>query len=503
MLSILIFLPTVFALILMALPERSVRKYAMVFSLLNFGFSLLLFARFQPGSAALQLVEKVPWIPTFGINYFVGIDGISFWLVLLTTLLLPVTVLGSWTAITEKSKAFHVSLFLLTTTMLGTFLAMDAILFYAFFETALIPMYFMIGVWGGKRRLYATMKFFIYTMFGSLFMLLAIIALIFMTQEQMGVMSASLLDFYSLKIPFVANEFINTQTLLFFAFTLAFAIKVPMFPVHTWLPDAHVEAPTPGSVILAAVMLKMGTYGFMRMVLPMFPAAAEYWSWLILLLAVIGIVYGALVAMVQPDMKKLVAYSSVSHMGYVMLGLFALNIYGSTGALYQMLNHGVSTGALFLLVGMIYERTHTREIADYGGLAKLAPWYTIAFIIVTMSSIAVPMTNGFVGEFLILMGAFETQKIFAAIAVSGVVLGAVYMLWLVKRVFFGEVNPVLKEHAHGHSLDINFREGLVLAPLLILIFWMGLFPNHFFHWSQASVDHFVKNRTSYQLSIEP
>jgi len=359
----------------------------------------------------------------------------------------------------------------------------------------------MIGVWGGQRRLYATMKFFIYTMAGSLFMLIAIVALIFMTQEQLGTMSASILDFYKLQLPFVAGSFLNTQTLLFFAFSLAFAIKVPMFPVHTWLPDAHVEAPTPGSVILAAIMLKMGTYGFLRFVIPIFPAAAEYWAWLFMLLGVIGIIYGALVAMVQPDLKKLVAYSSVSHMGYVMLGLFALNIYGSTGALYQMLNHGVSTGALFLLVGMIYERTHSRQISDYGGLAKAAPILAIAFIIVTFSSIAVPLTNGFVGEFLILLGSFQANRIFTGFAVLGVILGAVYMLWVVKRLFFGKESKLIVEHA-SEGFDLGARDWFVLAPLVVLIFWMGIFPGDFLGWSKASLDHLMQNRTHYQLNVE-
>jgi NADH-quinone oxidoreductase subunit M len=362
-------------------------------------------------------------------------------------------------------------------------------------------MYFLVGVWGGPRRLYATMKFFIYTMAGSLFMLVAIIALIFLAEEQLGQMTASALDFYKLEIPFVAGDILNTQTLLFFAFAAAFAIKVPMFPVHTWLPDAHVEAPTPGSVILAAVMLKMGTYGFMRFVLPIFPEASEHWAWLFMLLGVIGIIYGALVAMVQPDIKKLVAYSSVSHMGYIVLGLFAFNIYGATGGLYQMLNHGVSTGALFLLVGMIYERTHSRMINEYGGLAKAAPIFAIVFLIVTFSSIAVPLTNGFIGELLILVGAFSANKVLTGFAVLGVILGAVYMLWAVKRVFFGEVSGVVSEH-ESDGLDIGAREMIVMAPLVLLIFWMGLFPSDFLSWSKASLDHFVENRTRYELSVE-
>ena len=501
LLSLLIFLPLVFVPIVALVPLRAVRPVSLMLATLHFLLSALLFYRFDPHKAGLQLVEISPWVPTFGINYFVGIDGISFWLVLLSTFLTPLVILGSWTAVQKHVRAFHILVFLLLTSMVGTFLAMDAILFYTFFETSLIPMYFMVGVWGGTRRLYATMKFFIYTMAGSLFMLIAIIALIFLTQEQFGTMSASILDFYKLQIPFVSNTLMSTQTILFFAFSLAFAIKVPMFPLHTWLPDAHVEAPTPGSVILAAVMLKMGTYGFLRFVIPIFPAATEYWAWVFLLLAVVGIIYGALVAMVQPDIKKLVAYSSVSHMGYVVLGLFALNIYGLTGGLYQMLNHGVSTGALFLLVGMIYEKTHTRQIADYGGLAKVAPIFTIAFLLVTFSSIAVPLTNGFVGEFLILLGTFQANRIFAGFAVLGVILGAVYMLWAVKRVFFGPAGHVVTEHKND-DLDIGAREVIVLAPFVILIFWMGIFPNDFLNWSKASLDNLIQNRTHYELNIE-
>ena len=534
LLSLLIFLPLVFALVTAVVPERTIRPVALVLSLLHFGLSLTLFKQFDPAKVGLQLSERVPWVPTFGVNYFVGIDGISFWLVILSTFLVPLVVLGSWSAIATRVRSFHVCLFMLASAMVGTFLAVDAILFYCFFEASLIPMYLMVGIWGGARRLYATMKFFIYTMAGSLFMLLAIIALIFLTQAQLGTMSASLLDFYKLQIPFVAGDLLNTQTLLFFAFALAFAIKVPMFPVHTWLPDAHVEAPTPGSVLLAAVMLKMGTYGFLRVVLPIFPAASEYYAWFFMLLGVIGIVYGALVAMVQPDIKKLVAYSSVSHMGYVMFGLFALNVYGVTGGLYQMLNHGISTGALFLLVGMIYERTHSREIAQYGGLAKVAPIYTILFLVVTFSSIAVPLTNGFVGEFLILMGGFAASKVLGAVALLGVILGAVYMLWAVKRVFFGAPGPLILAHGGAHGgggghdahaahggghgahggghggdahagsgeLEIRVREFLTLTPFIILIFWMGLFPSDFLNWSKASLDHLIQNRSHYSLSVE-
>jgi len=362
LLSAITLLPLAFALLIAVVPKKWVRPAAFLLALFEFGLSLSILSLFNKATPTMQLTENLAWIPEFGINYALGIDGLSLWLVLLTTFLTPIVVLGSWTSIDKGVKGFHAALFILQTAMIGSFLATDAILFYVFFELSLVPMYFMVGIWGGARRIYATMKFFIYTMVGSLMMLLAIIYLMFAARDTLGEMTSSLLAFYQLKFPFVAGDFLNPQTLLFFAFSLAFAIKVPMFPVHTWLPDAHVEAPTPGSVILAGVMLKMGSYGFMRFVIPLFPEAAEHFAWVFLFLGVIGIIYGALVAMVQPDIKKLVAYSSVSHMGYVMIGLVALNTYGVTGSLYQMLNHGVSTGALFLLVGMIYERTpHARD----------------------------------------------------------------------------------------------------------------------------------------------
>ncbi|MFN7453364.1 MAG: NuoM family protein [Pseudobdellovibrionaceae bacterium] len=502
LLSSLVFLPVLFALIMVAWPNKAtLRPLALGLSLIQFALSLTIFWKFDPASSALQLVEKYPWIERFGVSYHLGIDGISIWLVILTTFLLPITILGSWTAIEDRVKGFHASLFVLQTAMMGTFLAIDAIFFYLFWELSLVPMYFMIGIWGGTRRIYATIKFFIYTMVGSVLMLVAIIYMMFLTQEAFGTMSASLLDFYRLDIPFIGGQFFSLQTLLFFAFALAFAIKVPVWPFHTWLPDAHVEAPTPGSVILAGVMLKMGTYGLMRWTIPLFPEAADYWAWLFLLVAVVGIVYGALVAMVQPDIKKLVAYSSVSHMGYIILGLFAFNETGMTGGLYQMLNHGISTGALFLLVGMIYERTHSREISKYGGLAGVLPFFTIAFFIVTLSSIAVPLTNGFVGEFLILLGTFQANPGFAYVAVSGVVLGAVYMLWMFKRVFFGPQGELVKDQSHPLH-DLSPREFAVLIPMGIMIFWMGLFPNHFFHWSNASIKHLVENRSNYILTVK-
>lgn len=505
LLSAVTLLPLLFALVVWLTPKESlIRPLSLVLALAEFALSLLILVRFDKTTAALQMVENIPWVPEVGVSYFLGIDGLSLWLVMLTTFLTPIVVLASWKSIDNRIKGFHASLFLLQASMIGSFLAMDAILFYAFFELSLVPMYFMIGIWGGSRRIYATMKFFIYTMVGSLMMLLAIIYLMFEAPRQLpelnGLLSANLLDLYRLNLPFVAGDFLNPQTLLFFAFSLAFAIKVPMFPVHTWLPDAHVEAPTPGSVILAGVMLKMGSYGFMRFVIPLFPEAATHFAWVFLFLGVVGIIYGAFVAMVQPDIKKLVAYSSVSHMGYVMIGLFALNTYGVTGSLYQMLNHGVSTGALFLLVGMIYERTHSREIDRYGGLAKVLPIFTILFFIVTLSSIAVPMTNGFIGEFLILMGTFAAGKGYAIGAVTGVVFGAVYMLWMFKRVFFGEAGELVKDEHHPLK-DLSAREIVVMAPLIVLIFWMGLFPNHFLDWSKVSIENLVQKKDNYELSI--
>lgn len=502
-LSLLTFLPVLFALIIWFMPgEKWLRHVAVGLATVEFVISLALFGMFDPSTEALQLVEQKTWMPSLGISYFMALDGVSFWLVLLSTFLTPLTILASWTSIQKKMRGFLVSFFLLETTMIGTFLAMDAVLFYTFFEASLIPMYFMVGIWGGENRIYATLKFFVYTMFGSVFMLLSIIAMMFMTEAAMGQMSSSLLDFYQLEIPFVAGQLFSTQTLLFFGFSLAFAIKVPMFPFHTWLPDAHVQAPTPGSVILAGVMLKMGTYGLVRFSIPLFPEATQYWAWLFIVYAVVGIIYGALVAMVQPDVKKLVAYSSVSHMGYVILGLFALNSYGVTGGLYQMLNHGISTGALFLLVGMVYERTHSRDISKYGGLAGAAPIFTILFIIVTMSSIAVPMTNGFIGEYLILLGAFAKAKPAAYFAVTGVILGAAYMLWMVKRVFFGPESEMVKKYKEKGGLDLNTREIVVMAPLIVLIFWMGLFPNHFLDYSKVSIDHIVKNQMNYNLTVK-
>ncbi len=499
LLSALVFLPFFFVFLVIVSPEKLTKPITLISTLVHFAFSLLLFKHFDPSSADLQLVEKAPWLKELGVSYFLGIDGISFWLVILTTFLTPVVVAASWSTINRQVKAFHIAILILESAMIGSFVAFDTILFYVFFELSLIPMYFIVGIWGGENRIYATMKFFIYTMVGSLLMLAGIIYLIFQCDAQLGGLSASVLDFYRLKLPFIYGTFISPQNILFFIFCLAFAIKVPMFPFHTWLPDAHVQAPTGGSMILAGVMLKMGTYGFLRFVIPMFPQAVSAWTPLFMTLGAIGIVYGALVAMVQVDMKKLVAYSSVSHMGYVILGLFAMNIYGLQGALFQMLAHGISTGALFMLVGVIYERTHSRKIADYGGLAKALPIFTICFMIITFSSIAVPMTNGFVGEFLILFGTWQTSKLFAGIAVLGVVLGAAYMLWMVKKVFFGETGEIVK--SHPNMKDMGWREMLTIVPLIVLVFWMGLFPGFFLKYSNTSMDHLVQNQQEYRLNV--
>lgn len=499
LLSALIFLPLFFVALVVIAPEKYTRVVTLLGSGVHFLFSLLLFKHFDPTTSELQLVENVKWLPELGVSYFLGIDGISFWLVLLTTFLTPVVVAASWSSITKQLKAFHISLLVLECAMIGSFLAFDTILFYIFFELSLIPMYFIVGIWGGENRIYATLKFFIYTMVGSLLMLAGIIFLIFQCDVQLGELSASVLDFYRLNLHFISGAFISPQNILFFMFCLAFAIKVPMFPFHTWLPDAHVQAPTGGSMILAGVMLKMGTYGFLRFVLPMFPQAVDYWTPLFMVLGVVGIIYGALVAMVQVDMKKLVAYSSVSHMGYVILGMFAMNMYGLQGSLFQMLAHGISTGALFMLVGVIYERTHSREIAKYGGLAKALPIFAICFLIVTFSSIAVPMTNGFVGEFLILLGTWNKSQVFGALAVTGVVLGAAYMLWMVKKVFFGEEGEIVKKYPD--MADMNLREILTLAPLIVMVFWMGLFPNTFLSYSSASIAHLEANKDNYKIEL--
>ena len=458
---------------------------ALVFSVVVFLLSCQLYQAFDATQAGFQFLEKKEWISAFGITYTVGIDGISLLLVLLTTFLTPIVILGSWNAVEEKLKGYLFLILALETGMLGAFVSLDIILFYIFWEAMLIPMYLLIGVWGGKDRIYASMKFFIYTLVGSLLMLVAIFYLLAMHKVQMGFYSAAIADLYQLKVPF--DGFNSPQTLLFLAFALAFAIKVPLFPLHTWLPDAHVQAPTAGSVILAGVLLKLGGYGFIRFAFPLFPQALNYVAPVFMALGAIAIVYGALVAMVQPDIKKLVAYSSVSHMGFVILGLFSLNHIAVSGSIYQMLNHGISTGGLFLIVGMIYERRHTREISDFGGITRIMPVFAIVFMIVTLSSIALPGTNGFIGEFLILMGAYQTNKLLTVIAASGVIFGAVYMLWMFQRVMFG---PITKPE-NKDLKDLSLREMAVMAPIVVAIFVMGIFPNIFLSKMDASIKAFL------------
>ncbi len=514
LLTVLVLLPLGGALTLMVFPNEekpAIRGTALFFTLINFFASLWLFFGFDTANPGMQFVVRSEWVPALGFEYYVGLDGISLFLVLLTTFLMPLIVLSAYTAHETNVREYMASMLLLETGMIGALVSLDLVLFYVFWELMLIPMYLLIGVFGGPRRIYAAVKFFIYTMVGSLLMLVAFLYIYNKYGQQTGTYTFDLLKLYGVRLD--ADE----QLWCFLAFALAFAIKVPMWPLHTWLPDAHVEAPTGGSVILAGVLLKMGTYGFIRFALPMFPDAARDMLLPIAILSVVGIIYGALVAMVQPDMKKLVAYPSVSHLGFVMLGIAAMNTTGVTGAIYQMLNHGVSTGALFLLVGIIYEQRHTRMIADYGGIAKLVPIYSLIFLIVTMSSIGLPPLNGFIGEFTIMIGAF-TSPYFArgdtlyawlltGLAATGVIFAAVYMLWMVQRVFFGPVHPdLLHGHdshghdSHGHDAghahglkDINLREGIILAPLVVLIFVMGLFPQVFFDRINPSVEKFVKD----------
>jgi NADH-quinone oxidoreductase subunit M len=493
-LSQVTFLPLLAAVIVALMPARAhgaIRWFAFLATGAIFAISLQLLGVFQ-ASPDMQMVVNKSWLPSLGISYHLGIDGISLFLVLLVTFLTPITVLGCFSSIETRVKEFFVCLLVLETAMIGAFVALDLFLFYIFWEAMLIPMYFMIGMWGGERRIYATVKFFIYTMVGSLLMLVAILYVVHAHRAQTGVLTFDL--------PVLLTTVLTgpQQWLLFLAFALAFAIKVPMFPFHTWLPDAHVEAPTPGSVILAGVLLKMGTYGFIRFAMPMFPEAAIRALPLIATLSIIGIIYGALVAMVQQDVKKLVAYSSVSHLGFVMLGLFALNTQAVEGAILGMINHGISTGALFLLVGVIYERRHTRLISEYGGLTKVMPVYATIFLIVTLSSIGLPPLNGFVHEFLILVGAFEANVWWGVLASTGVVLGAIYMLWMFQRVFFGEItnekNQTLK--------DLNAREILVFIPLIVMIFWMGVYSKPFVQRMEPSVTQFVEQMTTVRQAMQ-
>jgi NADH-quinone oxidoreductase subunit M len=468
-LSIILFTPAIGALLILLMNkqnENAIKWVANITAFVGFLVSVPLWFWFDPNAADFQFVERAQWIPSVGAEYFLGVDGLSTLLILLTTMMGTIAVLSSWTAITERIKEYYIFLLLLQTGMLGAFMALDFLLFFLFWEVMLVPMYFLIGIWGSSNRLYSAIKFFLYTLVGSVVMLLGILALYFYNHTLTGVYTFDITQFHKLAVPF------NLQWWVFLAFFLGFAIKVPMFPFHTWLPDAHTDAPTAGSVILAAVLLKMGTYGFLRFSLPILPDASRHFVPMMVLLSIIGIVYGALVALAQKDWKRLVAYSSVSHMAVVMLGMFALNPVGITGSIVQQLNHGISTGALFLLVGVVYERRHTREISEYGGLSKVMPVYAAVFLVMTMSSIGLPTLNGFIGEFLILQGVFVVSKVWAAFAASGVVLGAAYMLYLYQRTMFGKVENPKNERL----LDMGQREFATFAPLLILAVWMGIYP---------------------------
>jgi len=458
--------------------EALARQVALVVSVLVFVETLLLWWHFNPGSAEFQFVERHEWIPAFGISYAVGVDGISLFLVVLTAFLTPIALLSSWESVHKKTRAFCCCVLLLESAMIGVFVSLDLFLFYVFWDAMLIPMYFLIGIWGYERRVYAAVKFLLYTMAGSVLMLLAILGMAVLSRSATGHYSFDLVELYALQVP------ANLQFWFFLAFALAFAIKVPLFPFHTWLPDAHVEAPTAGSVILAGVLLKMGTYGLVRFAFPLFPLAATFFAPYLGFLAVVGIVYGALVAMVQPDMKKLVAYSSVSHLGFVVLGITAMNVQGTQGAVYQMLNHGVSTGGLFLIVGMLSDRRHTRLISEFGGLKSVMPRLVAVFLLVTLSSIGLPGLNGFVGEFLILLGTFTANPRLASFAASGVILSAVYMLWMFQRVNYG---PVTNEK-NAALADLKPREWAAILPIIAMVLLMGILPNLFLRPIEPSVE---------------
>jgi NADH-quinone oxidoreductase subunit M len=480
LLTLIMFTPLAGAVLLLFVNKNStnaIRWIANGFAGLGFLVSLPLWFWLDMATPDWQFVERHEWIPSIGAEYLVGVDGFSSLLILLATLMGLIAILSSWTAITTRVKEYYIFLLVLQTGMIGAFVSLDFLLFFLFWEVMLVPMYFLIGIWGSANRLYSAIKFFLFTLVGSVVMLLGILAVYFYHHEVTGIYSFDITRFHQLNMPF------DLQWWVFLAFFLGFAVKVPMFPFHTWLPDAHTDAPTAGSVILAAVMLKMGTYGFIRFSLPILPEATRAAVPWVATLCIIGIVYGALVAMAQRDWKRLVAYSSVSHMGMVMLGMFALNAVGITGSIVQQINHGISTGGLFLLVGVVYERRHTREISEYGGLSKVMPAYAAIFLVMTMSSIGLPALNGFIGEILILQGIFVVNKIWAAFAATGIVLGAAYMLWLYQRTMFGTVDNPKNENLP----DLNLREWATFIPLLILAVWIGLYPKPFIDRLDSSV----------------
>jgi NADH-quinone oxidoreductase subunit M len=500
LLSIMTFFPLLGMLFVLFIPRDNdglLKGFTLVVTLITFIISLpLAFNDVFTTSGGMHYREFAEWINIggfFQMNYNLGIDGISLWLVMLTTFIMPVTVLSTWKAVEKNTKGFMALLLLLETGMLGAFVSLDLFLFYIFWELMLIPMYFLIGIWGGKNRIYAAVKFFIYTAVGSLLMLVAIIFVYYYAvQSGAPINGFGIQEFYNLDLPY------NAQYWLFLAFGFSFAIKVPMFPLHTWLPDAHTEAPTAGSVILAAVLLKMGTYGYVRFAMPLFPDAVQTFLPLLATLSVIGIIYGSLVAMMQEDVKKLVAYSSVAHLGFVMLGIFAMNLQGMAGGMIQMINHGISTGALFLIVGFIYERRHTRLITEFGGLAQKMPVFATIFLIITFSSIGLPGTNGFVGEFLALVGAFESGlRWYAVIATTGVIFAAVYMLWMYQRVMMGKItNP-----ANENLTDLSAREVVVMLPLLLFVFWIGVYPNTFFEKMNPAMEQVIQQMKNNQVAV--
>ncbi len=459
------------------------RWIALIFTILTFLLSIGIVTGFNSSEAGPQLVDRTPWITALGVSYYVGVDGISLWLVLLTTFLMPISILASW-HIEKRVREYMIFMLVLETGMIGVFVSFDMFLFYLFFEITLIPMYFLIGVWGGERRIYAALKFVLYTVVGSLLMLVAIIAIYIYN-------GGSTFDIIEITNNIATGKTVipgGVKFWLWMAFALAFFIKVPLWPLHTWLPDAHVEAPTAGSIILAGILLKIGTYGLMRFNLPFFPDVSRRLAPWVMTFAVIGIIYGALVAMVQPDVKKLVAYSSVSHLGFVVMGVFAFTDLGMQGALYQMLNHGISTGALFLCVGIIYDRRHTREIDEYGGIATPMPQYSTMFMIIALSSLGLPLLNGFIGEFLILIGTFVSTvpyaKLFAVLGATGVILSAVYLLWMLQRVMFGEVT----RRENVELQDVDLREKAALVPLVVMAIVMGVTPMLFLRASEKSVN---------------
>lgn len=482
-LTLLLFLPVAGVFFLSLIPaaqKASLRAFALGVTGVELLISLMLLFGFDSSTHKMQFVERVPWIPELGVTYFLGVDGMSLLLLLLTTFIAVIGVLCSW-SIEERVKGCMACILIMEAGMIGVFVALDLVLFFLFWEIGLVPMYFLIGIWGGDRKLYAAIKFFLYTLFGSIFMLVGILAIYYAHGNATGEFTFDLLKLYEITYPY------NLQWWVFIAFFLGFAIKVPIFPFHTWLPDAHVEAPTAGSVILAGVLLKMGTYAFLRFNLPLLPSASIAFTPFIFILAVVGIIYGAFLALAQTDLKKLVAYSSISHLGFVMAGIFAMNQQGIEGGILQMVNHGISTGALFVIVGMIYERRHSKRIEDFGGLARVMPVFAALLMIVVFSSIGLPGTNGFIGEVLILLGVFESSAPAAVLGATGIVLGAVYMLRMYQRVVYGKI-----EHPENRVLkDLNAREILTLAPVIILILWIGLYPRPFLRLTSAGTAHLI------------